>query len=69
MCPLGMEGRSKKLNELMINLKLPAPYRARYPILVGSDDTVLWLPGFHLDHRARITASTSEVVTVRLRRR
>lgn len=67
MQPLGLGGRSKKLNELMINLKVPAAYRARYPVLVHGD-TVLWLPGYHVDHRARVTDSTAEVVVVRAER-
>ncbi|NPV09600.1 MAG: tRNA lysidine(34) synthetase TilS [Anaerolineae bacterium] len=67
MQPLGMEGRSKKLSELMINLKIGAPYRERYPILARGD-TVLWLPGHHVDHRARITEETESVLVVRMER-
>lgn len=65
--PLGLGGRSKKLNELMINLKVPAAYRARYPVL-AQGDMVLWLPGYHVDHRARVTDDTTEVVVVQVER-
>ncbi len=67
MQPLGLGGRSKKLNELMINLKVPAAYRARYPVLARGD-TVLWLPGYHVDHRARVREDTREVVRVEVER-
>lgn len=66
--PLGLQGHSKKLSELMINLKIPASCRARYPIL-ANEEHILWLPGFHIDHRARITPATTTVVAVSLRRR
>ena len=66
--PLGLGGRSKKINELMINLKIPAAYRSAYPILVGDAGT-LWLPGYHVDHRARVTDGTTEVLVVRVERR
>lgn len=68
MQPLGLGGRSKKINELMINLKIPAAYRSAYPILVGDAGT-LWLPGYHVDHRARVTDGTTEVLVVRVERR
>ena len=64
--PLGLGGHSKKLNELMINLKIPAPYRERYPIL-ACGSRALWLPGFHIDHEARVTEDTERVLMVRLR--
>lgn len=67
MWPLGMEGHSKKLKALMIDAKIPAVYRARYPILAGSEGA-LWLPGYHIDHRARVTDRTTEVVIVRVER-
>jgi tRNA(Ile)-lysidine synthetase-like protein len=67
MQPLGLEGRSTKLNELMINLKIPAAYRERYPLLARGD-TVLWLPGFRVDHRARLTKESASVLVVRMER-
>ncbi|MGQ9554399.1 MAG: tRNA lysidine(34) synthetase TilS [Anaerolineae bacterium] len=63
--PLGLGGHSKKLNELMINLKIPTAYRERYPLLAGPKH-ILWLPGYHVDHRARVTAATEWILVARM---
>jgi len=68
MRPLGLEGHSKKIGELMINLKIPAASRDRYPLLV-SEVAVLWLPGFHIAHDARVTASTRQVLAARVEKK
>ncbi len=51
--PLGMEGRSLKLSDLMINIKLPRRARGRWPLLC-SRDQIAWLPGIALSQRARL---------------
>ena len=63
--PLGMGGRSLRLSEFMINVKLPRRARQRWP-LVCSENTLLWLPGFRLAHPFRLTASTRQAVFLRL---
>lgn len=63
--PLGLGGRGKKLGELMINEKIPAAYRERYPLLACAGRP-LWLPGFRLDHRARVTEATTSVLVASL---
>jgi len=40
----GMNG-SKKIKDIYIDLKIPKEKRNRLPILVDSDDNILWLPG------------------------
>ena len=59
--PLGMGGKTMKVSDLMINEKIPAKYRANWPMLV-SEDTILWVPGAHLSHEARIKESTKSVL-------
>jgi tRNA(Ile)-lysidine synthetase-like protein len=68
MQPLGMAGHSKKINELMINLKLPKSVRERYPVLAcqGAAGPVLWLPGLRLDERARVSAGSKRVIVARM---
>ncbi len=66
--PLGMAGRSKGLAELFTNTKIPAPARARWPLLLTTAGDVAWVCGLRVDERARITATTQQVVCVRLRR-
>lgn len=40
----GLNG-SKKVKDIYIDLKIPKEKRSRLPILVDSDDNILWLPG------------------------
>jgi tRNA(Ile)-lysidine synthase len=58
--PLGMDGKSMKISDLMINEKIPSPYRELWPLVVR-DDEVLWVPGGRLSHQARITKDTQGV--------
>jgi tRNA(Ile)-lysidine synthase len=60
MQPLGLNGRSAKLKEIMVNRKIPAALRARWPIL-AHDDHALWLVGHVLDERVGVTAVTRQV--------
>ncbi len=59
--PLGMGGKTMKVSDLMINEKIPAQYRANWPMLV-SRETILWVPGARLSHAARITESTKSIL-------
>jgi tRNA(Ile)-lysidine synthase len=61
-CPFGMGGRSKRVNEFMINEKIPAAWRDHVPLLVNTDDEILWLCGWRPDERTRVTETTGQVV-------
>jgi tRNA(Ile)-lysidine synthase len=58
--PLGMD-RPKKLNEFMIDSKIPRPWRRRVP-LVCSPERVIWVVGWRIDERARVTGDTRNVL-------
>jgi tRNA(Ile)-lysidine synthase len=60
--PLGLGGATK-IKEVMIDRKLPAAYRARWPI-VATADHVVWIAGVALDDRARVKPD-SRVVRLR----
>ena len=66
--PLGMGGKSMKVSEMMINEKIPAPYRAGWPLIAGDKD-VLWVPGGRLSREAQITEDTQAVLELRFIRR
>jgi tRNA(Ile)-lysidine synthase len=66
-CPLGMGGRHKLVSELLINEKTPARWRDRVPLLVRGDGEIVWVCGWRVDERARVTEETSQVMVVRLR--
>jgi tRNA(Ile)-lysidine synthase len=65
MRPLGMNGHSIKISDLMINLKLPKRVRATWP-LVCSGDEILWVPGFRLSHLVRLNPSTKQAIHMKL---
>ncbi len=63
--PLGMDGRSIKLADFMINVKLSRRARHTWP-LVCSQDKILWVPGYRLDHEYGVTHSTRRILWLRL---
>ncbi len=65
--PVGMDGHSIKVSDLMINLKLPKRARKTWP-LVCSGDHVLWVPGCRLSQRAQVSAGSRSVVHLTLSR-
>jgi tRNA(Ile)-lysidine synthase len=65
--PIGMGGKSMKVSDLMINEKIPAPYRENWPIISGSKG-ILWVPGGRLSKDARIKEDTQEVLEFRFYR-
>jgi tRNA(Ile)-lysidine synthase len=63
--PLGMGGRGKRLNEFMINEKIPAFWREYIPLLVSGEDEVLWVCGWRPDERAGVGENTHRLVHFR----
>ncbi|MBS1253301.1 MAG: tRNA(Ile)-lysidine synthase [Anaerolineales bacterium] len=60
--PLGMGGHTKSLADFMIGEKIPHHVRDRLPVVVNADDEVVWLPGWRLDERVKITEATARVL-------
>jgi tRNA(Ile)-lysidine synthase len=56
-----MEGRSKKINEFMIDEKIPASWRDHIPLLV-SNDRILWVCGYRPDEKARVQDTTQHII-------
>jgi tRNA(Ile)-lysidine synthase len=67
-CPLGMAGRSKRVNEFMINEKIPASWREHIPLLVNEEERIVWVCGWRPDERACVTDSTRQVVWLHFER-
>ena len=61
--PLGMQGE-KKLQDFMVDAKIPRLWRDRMP-LVCSPAGILWVVGHRIDERAGVTPSTKEVLEVK----
>jgi tRNA(Ile)-lysidine synthase len=66
--PLGMEGRSKRLNEFMIDEKIPAAWRDRIPLVVNEEGQIVWVCGWRPDECARVTTATQRVAWLRFAR-
>jgi tRNA(Ile)-lysidine synthase len=65
--PLGMEGHHVKLSELMINLKIPEPWRDHVPLLVAAGD-ILWVCGRHIAEGAKVEPQTEHVARFQFKR-
>ena len=61
MQPLGMNGQSAKLKDIMINRKIPVRLRARWP-LVTTDEHPVWLAGHLVDERAKVTTVSHPII-------
>jgi tRNA(Ile)-lysidine synthase len=57
--PLGMRGE-KKLSDFFIDEKVPTTRRQRIPV-VETDGMIIWICGYRLDDRFKITGDTKEV--------
>ncbi|HWQ69408.1 MAG TPA: tRNA lysidine(34) synthetase TilS [Patescibacteria group bacterium] len=61
--PLGMSGR-KKLQDFFTDAKVPCDQRGSVP-LVMSGDQIIWVVGFRVDERFKITNSTRRILRIR----
>lgn len=64
--PLGMD-QPKKLNQFMIDSKIPQSWRKRVP-LVCSPQHILWVVGWRIDERAKVTGTTRKVLRLEMKR-
>lgn len=62
--PLGMRGH-KKLKDFFVDLKVPLSQRRSTPLLCR-DDAILWVCGFRIDERFKVTSGTGTVLEARL---
>jgi tRNA(Ile)-lysidine synthase len=58
--PQGLGGHTVKVNEFMINRKVPRDARAGWPLLEGANGLV-WVCGLHLDERAVVREDSRAV--------
>ena len=61
IAPLGMSGKTKKLQDIFADAHIPRPWRRRWPIVVDGDG-VVWMPGLCLSDRVRMRESTTRPV-------
>ncbi len=68
LTPAGMAGQSVKIKALMIDRKIPAPLRERWP-LVTDGDQILWVAGHRLAEAAVDRPPGRPVIHLRFERR
>ncbi|KPL76100.1 hypothetical protein ADN00_12220 [Ornatilinea apprima] len=59
--PFGMGGQSQKLSDLMVNEKIAARLRGRWP-LVCTQDQIVWVPGVRRSQCAQVTAKSKRIL-------
>jgi len=63
--PLGL-AEPKKLQDFMVDAKIPRSWRSRVP-LVCSAQHIIWVVGWRIDHRARVSPQTERIVSLELK--
>ena len=64
--PLGMS-QTKKLQDFMVDARIPQSWRGRVP-LVCSSRQILWVVGWRIDDRAKVTEATKTVLRLEFER-
>ena len=62
--PQGMGGKGKTLNDFMIDAKVPQSVRDNLPLVV-SPSHIIWVAGYRIDERVKITNETRQVLHLR----
>ncbi len=65
MEPLGMQGHSIKLSDLMVNLKIPQRARSTWPLLCSGRD-VIWVPGCRQGQLGQVRSTSRRVAHLSL---
>lgn len=60
-CPLGMNGKQKKISDFLIDNKVPRNVKERVYVL-KSEDKIAWLVGFRPDERFKVKESTKKYI-------
>ena len=63
--PLGLNGHSIKISDLMINLKIPKRARSRWPMICSGTE-IVWVPGYRVSESTRLKQGTSRIIHLHL---
>jgi tRNA(Ile)-lysidine synthase len=65
--PLGMD-MPKKLQDFMVDAKIPLSWRGHIP-LVCSPGQIVWVVGYRIDDRVKVTRATKEILRLEFQRK
>src|SRR5690606_14575017 len=66
--PLGLQGHSAKVSDIMVNRRIPRELRDQWPI-VSNESHIVWVVGLALDRRVKIHEETRGVIQLRCQQR
>jgi tRNA(Ile)-lysidine synthase len=66
--PLGMGGRGKKLQDLLVDRKVARAERDSLPLVVDSADRIVWVVGESVAEDFRVTGASQAVIFLKARR-
>ena len=66
--PLGMHGRGRKLQDFLVDRKVARADRDSLPLVVDSDDQIIWVVGQSVAEDFRVTASNRGVILLKAKR-
>ena len=66
--PLGMGGRGRKLQDFLVDRKIPRGDRDSLPLVVDHDDRIVWVVGQSVAEEFRVTAPRQGVILLKARR-
>jgi tRNA(Ile)-lysidine synthase len=66
--PLGMAGHGRKLQDFLVDRKVARKERDTLPIVVDSDDRIVWVVGQSVAEDFRVTAASQGVILLKARR-
>ncbi len=64
-CPIGMKGKSKKLSDFFIDNKFSQNQKENTWLLCSGDD-IVWVVGYRLDERYKVTDKTQSILMIAL---
>jgi tRNA(Ile)-lysidine synthase len=64
--PLGMQ-QTKKIGEYMLDAKIPQELRENIPIVVSAAG-IVWVAGYRIDERVKVTETTKKILCLKLAR-
>ncbi len=61
-CPFGMNGKRKKVSDLLVESKVPVSHKRDCLVLLNGDQSILWVVGLRSDDRFRLRSHTLNVI-------